>query len=104
MNPRVRTALTHAGTAIGGGVAVIGFMASHSVDLYAVWDQLNTVVADITKLLALVTPLATAAYGVYKSSTKQKLQDVIADPKAPAIARELPVTPATVKVADALKS
>lgn len=103
VTPQVRTGLTHAGTALGGAVAAIGFMSSHSVDVYAVWDQLNTVLADVTKLVALVSPLATAAYGIYKASTKQKLLDVVADPKAPEIAKELPATPQAVEVAEALK-
>lgn len=104
MNSQVRTALTHAGTAVGGAVAAIGFLSSHSVDLYAIWDQLNTVVAAVTKLVALVTPIVTGAYAVYKASTKQQLHDVVADPKAPEIAKEIPPTPAVVAVANALKS
>lgn len=78
MNPQVRTGLTHAGTALGGAIAAIGFMSSHGVDLYAAWDQLNVVVAAITKLVAMVTPLATGAYGIYKASTAQKSADVAA--------------------------
>lgn len=78
MNPQVRTGLTHAGTALGGFIAAIAFMSSHGVDLYAVWDQLNVVVASVTKLLALVTPLATGAYGVYKATTSQKSLDIAA--------------------------
>lgn len=103
MNPQVRTGLTHAGTAIGGAIATIGFMSSHGVDLYAIWDQLNVIVANVTKFLALLTPLATAAYGVYKASTASKLKDVIADPKAPEIAAAMPITPQATAVAEALK-
>lgn len=103
MTPQVRTGITHAATATGGAIAAIGFMSSHSVDIYAMWNQLNVVIADVTKLLALVTPFATAAYGIYKASTAQKLADVIADPKAPEIAAHMPVTPQVEAVADALK-
>lgn len=103
MTPQVRTGLTHAGTLVGGIVATIAFMSSHAVDLYAIWDQLNAVVAAITKFVAMITPLATAAFGIYKASTAQKLADVVADPAAPGIAQAMPVTPATVAVADALK-
>ena len=103
MTPQVRTGLTHVGSAFGGGIAVIMFASSHSVDIYAIVDQINVVVADIVKLAGLVTPLVTAGYGVYKASTKSKLQDIAADPNAPAIAKEMPVTPATVAVAEALK-
>ena len=100
---QLRTAGLHLATFGGGAIAAIAFMSSHSVDIYAVYDQLNTVVADISKLVALATPLVTGAYAVYKASTTQKLKDVVADPKAPAIADTMPVTSATVAVADALK-
>lgn len=102
MTPQVRTGLTHAGTAAGGFIAAVGFLSSHSVDIYAVWNQLNVVIAEITKLVALATPLVTAGYAVYKASTKQKLIDIAADPKAPEIAETMPVTPQTVAVAEAL--
>lgn len=103
MNPQVRTGLTHAGTMVGGMVAAVAFLSQHQVDLYALWNQLNDIVAAIAKFAALMTPLATAAFGVYKASTTQKLLDIEADPKAPAIAAAMPVTPQTVAVADALK-
>lgn len=103
MNFQVKTGLAHVGTAVGGAIAAIAFMSSHSVDLYAAWDQLNAVIAAITKFLAVVTPLATGAWGVYKASAKQALPEIIADPKAAAAAAELPVTPQVVAVAEALK-
>lgn len=103
MNPKIRTGLTHLATAFAGGVAAVGFLSSHSVDLYAVWDQLNVVVAGVTKLVALLTPIATGAYGVYKATTKQNLLDIAADPKAPAAAALIPPTANVVAVADALK-
>lgn len=103
-NAQIRTGLTHAGTALGGAIAAIGFMSSNQVDLYAIWNQLNEVIASVTKLVALITPFATGAYGVYKASTAQKMKDIVADPvKAVEAAEALPVTPATVAVAEALK-
>ncbi len=103
MNPQVRSGLLNAGSAVGGGIAAIAFMSQHSVDLYAIWNQLNVVVADVTKLVAMVTPFATGAYAVYKATTKSKLEDIVADPKAPEVAAAMPVTPQAVAVADALK-
>lgn len=104
MNPQIRTGVTHLGTAFAGAVAAVGFMSSHSVDVYAIWDQLNVIVADVTKFIALITPLATGAYGVYKATTKQKMLDIAADPKAPAIAAQIVPTPNVVAVANALKA
>ncbi len=103
MNPQVRTGVTHVGTALAGAVAAVAFLSQHKVDLYALWDQLNVIVAAITKFIALVTPIATGAYGVYKASTKQKLLDIAADPKAPEAAAAIPATPNVVAVANALK-
>lgn len=103
MNPQARTGLTHAGTALGGAVAAVAFLSQHQVDLYALWNQLNDIVAAITKFIALLTPIATGAYGVYKASTKQKLADIVADPKAAAVAATIPPTPQVVAVADAMK-
>jgi len=103
MNPQVRTGVTHLGTAMGGAVAAIAFMSSHSVDLYAIWNQLNEVIAEMTKLVAMVTPFATAAYGIYKASTKSKILDIAANPNAAAVAATLPPTPEIVAIADALK-
>ena len=103
MTPQVRTGLTHVGTASGAAIATAMWLATKSVDMYAVIDQINIIIADITKLVAVVAPIITGAYGVWKASTKSKLQDIAADPNAPAIAKEMPVTPATVAVAEALK-
>lgn len=104
ITPRVRTGLTHAGTALGGAVAAVGVLSQNSVDLYALWNQLNEVVAAVGKLIAMATPIATTAYGVYKAGTAQKLVDIVADPAAPQIAREMPATPQAVAVGNALKA
>lgn len=101
--PQVKTALTHAGTAIGGAVAAVAFLAQHQVDMYAAWNQLNAIVAEITKFVALITPLITAAYGIYRSSTGVRMSEVMQDPNAVQIAESMPVTPATAAVAEALK-
>ncbi len=81
MNPQVRTALTHVGTAAGAGLATAMFLATKSVDLYAIIDQVNVVVADVTKLIALAMPIVTGAYGVYKATTGSKVADIAADPR-----------------------
>lgn len=102
MNPQVRTGLTHAGTMVGGALAAGMFLATKKVDLYGLWEQLNTIVAAIAALVATATPLATMAYDVYKNSTAQKVQD-LAKPEALKTVQDMPVTAATVAVADALK-
>ena len=79
MTPTIRTALTHVGTAVGAAVATALFLASSAVDIYAIIDQLNVVVVEISKLVALVTPIVTGAYGVWKATTKSKLEDIEKD-------------------------
>lgn len=99
-----RSAGLHLVTFGGGAAAAISFMASHAVDLYAIYDQINVVVREGSKLFAMVAPIASGAYAVYKASTRQKLLDATADPNAPQIAREIPVTPQVVAVANQLKA
>lgn len=80
MNPQVKTGLTHLGTAVGGAVAVLAFVSEHKVDLYAVWDQLNVVIAAITQLVAIAAPIATTIYGIYRTSTKARVAELATDP------------------------
>lgn len=80
MNRQIGVALTHFGTAAGGFIAAVAFMSSQSVDIYAAYNQLNVVIAEVTKLVAIVTPIATGAYAVYKASTKQQVAELVKDP------------------------
>ena len=80
MTPMVRTALTHVGTAIGGAFAATMFLATKSGDVLAIYDQLNVVVVDVTKLVAIAMPVLTAAYGVYHATTRSKVADLAAAP------------------------
>lgn len=66
MNPLARIILTHLGTAGGAAIATAFWLATRNVDLYAIIEQLNSVVSTITTLVATATPLATAAYAVFK--------------------------------------
>lgn len=103
MMSQVKTALTHVGTAGGAAIATAMWLATKSVDLYAIIDQVNTVIAEISKLGALAIPLATGAYAVWKASTKNQILEIASDPKAPEIAKEIEPTPTIVAVAEALK-
>lgn len=59
-----------------GGWAAVSFAASHSVDLYAAYDQLNVVVAEVSKLVALVTPIGLGIYAAF-TGTKKALTKVV---------------------------
>lgn len=106
MNPMVRSGALHAASAFAGGIAAVSFAASHSVDLYTIYDQLNTTIADLTKLIGIVTPFASGAYAVYKATTKSKLEDIAKDPAVkavittPAVAAAIPSDKVVTSVAE----
>lgn len=103
MNSQVKTGLTHLGTFMGGLLAAVTFLASSQADLYAIWNQLNVVVVAITTLFAMAIPILTTAYGVYRTALGPRLTEIIADPKAVEVAREMPTSPAATAVGNALK-
>jgi len=96
MTPMIKTGLLHAGSAVAGAWAGISFAASHGVDLYAIYDQLNVVIADVTKLLAMLAPLATGAWAVFQRTRKGILTEAASDPSVrgivttPAVAASIP--------------
>ena len=82
MSPVVRTILLSVGTAGGAALATALFLATRAGDVTAVIDQINVVVVEVTKLVALAVPLITAGYAVWRAtSTKAKIEDIKADAK-----------------------
>ncbi len=80
MTPVIRTILLTVGTGGGAALATALFLASKGGDITAIINQVNVVIVDVTKLVALAVPLITAGYAVFRSaSTKSKLQDVEGD-------------------------
>lgn len=59
--------LWHAGSMVAGGIAVFSAMASQEIDVYAIWNAMNKIVADITTLLALLAPIATLFGAAYRT-------------------------------------
>lgn len=102
--PQVRTLALHVATFSGGAIAAISFAASKSVDLYAAYDHLYTGMHELMAAWGILLPIISGAYAVYKATTKSKLLDVLADPKAPEVAEEIPPTKKVVEVADALRA
>lgn len=103
MGPKLKTLLTHLTGVAAGGIAVASWTATKSIDIYGIYNQLNVVIADIIKLISTVTPLFTTAYAIYRTTVKVRLEEVVQDPKAVEIAKEIPPSPVVVAVADALK-
>lgn len=104
MNPLAKTGLSYAGTVSGTIIATIAFMSDHKVDLYAIWDQLNVVIAAITKLVSLATPIVIGAYAIWRTTAKVRLAELVQDPKAVEAAKEMPITAKSTQLADAMKS
>lgn len=57
----------HVGSVAAGAVAMLTFTASHSVDVYAIFDQLNATIAAISKLVGMVAPFAAAGAAGYRT-------------------------------------
>ena len=82
MTPVIRTILLTVGTGGGAALATALFLATKGGDISALISQVNIVVVDVTKLVALAVPLVTAGYAVFRAaSTKGKIADVESDGK-----------------------
>lgn len=57
----------HLGSMAAGGVAVINAAASHKIDLYAIFDQLQKVYGDLVTLGAMLLPVAALAAAAYRT-------------------------------------
>ena len=77
-NPVIRSASLHGITFFGGMTAAIAFMASHSVDLYSIYDQLNTTIAAVSKLVAMIAPFISMGYAAWRATTANKVKDIAA--------------------------
>lgn len=83
IGPKVRAAGLHLGTGVAASIATVMWMSSHSVDLYATVDQMNTVVADLTKLLATISLFVGGAIQIWKATAKGLAADVTEIAKTP---------------------
>lgn len=73
------TMMWHAGSMAAGGIAVFSAMATNQVDVYAIWNSLNKIVADITTLLSLLAPVAAIFGAAYRTwNAKQVPTDTVA--------------------------
>lgn len=87
-----------------GFVSAIALMSSHSVDLYAAWNDLYSGIKLIVGAWAVAGPILLGAVTLIFSRTGSKMADVVADPAgAAAAAQTIAPTPGVVAIADALK-
>lgn len=98
-----KTLLTHFGISFASIVATVAWAQTNAVDLYALWGQLNGIIAAVTKFISTATPLALALYGLWRSKPTTRVAEIAADPKAMAEIEKAPATPATTALAEALK-
>lgn len=99
----LKTLGTHLVAIIATVVATASWSASHGIDLYAIYGQINTIIAEIAKLIATVTPILTMIYGIYRSQPQNRIAEIAADPKAVEAAKTIAPTPQITALADALK-
>lgn len=69
----------HAASIGAGGLAVFAAMASNKVDVYAIWNAMNKIVADVTTLLATLAPVIAIFGAAYRTwNAKQVPTDAVA--------------------------
>lgn len=102
--PQKRSVMLHVVTFAGGAAAAISVAASHSIDLYSAYDHFYAGVKEIIAGWAILAPVLSISAAAFYGSTKNKILDVAADPKAPQIAAEIAPTPQVTAIADALKA
>lgn len=64
------------GGIVAGGVFALSFAASHAVDLYAIVDQVGKTTAEISKLVAMVSPLIPLFIAAWRRRPKYMLNDL----------------------------
>lgn len=97
LSPTVRNAGLHVGTAVSASVATAMWLSTKSVDLYAIMDQVNVVVADVMKLVASITAIVSGAVAVWRSTDKGMAVDVKERAKDPTSALKGVITKDTVE-------
>lgn len=86
IDPKLRSAGLHLGTAAATAMAVIVWTADHKVDLYAIVDQVNGAVVGLMKAATMIGAAWAAIVQVMKSTDKSLAVDVkerAADPASP---------------------
>ncbi len=103
LKPWQKTLISNAIAIPSTVVATISWATTHSVDLYALWKQLNVVVADIGTLITTATPIVLALYGIWRSMPGTRLNEMVKDPETVKAAEQMMPTAQTNALADALK-
>lgn len=81
VNPQVRSGLTALGTAIAASAATATWLSTHSVDIYAIFDKLNTAVGQVTAVVTTLGALYTMGMSVWNSRPSKKAADLISTGK-----------------------
>lgn len=100
MSPVWRTVGLHVGSVVGGGLFILTFAATQSIDLYAIVKQMNVVWVEILKLVALLGPFIAGAIAAWKARPASKLIDLSKDPdfKGAVVSPELALAVPSAKV------
>lgn len=63
----------HGVSVLSGAFAAISFASLHQVDVYAIFDQLNQTIADLTKLFGMLSAIAALAGGAYRTWNEKQV-------------------------------
>lgn len=72
LGPLARIGLSHLGTAIGASAATALWLATHSIDLYALIGELNEIVTTVGKAVAPMVPFVTGGLAIYQARVPKK--------------------------------
>lgn len=73
MNLSAKSAFWHLGSALAGAYAMIAFASSHSIDLYAAFDQMKIIYGASIKLAGYIAPVLAIGYAAYRNYGMEKV-------------------------------
>jgi hypothetical protein len=81
INPQLRSGLTAAATGIGAATSAVMWLSTHSVDIYAIIDKMNTALTQAITLITTLSAIATMAISVWNARPSKKIADAVATGK-----------------------
>lgn len=78
MNPQLRSGLTALGSIVAGASAATMWLSTHSVDIYALVDQMNTALAQAVTLATTIGGIVTLGLSLWNSRPSKKAADLVA--------------------------
>lgn len=77
MNPQLRSGLTALGSIVAGASAATMWLSTHSVDIYALVDKMNTALAQTVTLVTTIGGIVTLGLSLWNSRPSKKVADLV---------------------------